>query len=149
MAQKDQEEVIARAEVVITYVPVRDEIAFQTFLPSLHGKDTYEIRPNASLDPVDEAKRATSLADGRKTVVLVPGRRFDATGTRHGKGAGWYDRFLSAIPASWVRIGFCTDEQFSPAPLIRESWDEPMDYVVVVADGIPTCYTTHARPAML
>lgn len=138
-------ELVTHAQVLITYIPVRNEIDPLPLLPSIEGKDTYVIQPNATLDPYEEARQAITLADGRETVIVVPGTRFDAAGTRHGKGAGWYDRFLSAVPASWARIGFCTTDQFSIESLTRQSWDEPMDYVVVVAEGKTTYYTTHAR----
>lgn len=144
------DKLLEHIDLIVTYVPVRSEVDFSTILPSLEGKDTYEIKPDAALDPFTEARRALSVAHGRSTAILVPGRRFDATGTRHGKGAGWYDRFLATVPSSWIRIGFCTDEQFSSEPLVRESWDEPMDYLVVVPpQGSPSFYTTHARPGML
>lgn len=152
MAQEAKEEVatlVARFPACITYVPVTGEVDFTEFL-SLEGKTLYEIAPRRELDPLLEAERASEEARGKDAVVLVPGRQFDATGTRHGKGAGWYDRFLAVIPSSWVRIGFCTEYQFSIEPLVRQSWDEPMDYVFVVSEGSsPVFYTTHARPAML
>ena len=144
------EELLENIDVLITYVPVRAEVNFIDVLPTLTKKDTYTIEPDASLDPVEEAKRAMIVATNRKTAILVPGRHFDATGTRHGKGAGWYDRFLAVVPASWIRVGFCMSEQFSSEPLIRQSWDEPMDYLIVVPnDGSPSFYTTSARPDML
>ncbi|MEK7510851.1 MAG: 5-formyltetrahydrofolate cyclo-ligase [Patescibacteria group bacterium] len=132
---------------VISYVPVRAEIDFKNLLPSLERKEMYEIRPDATLDPNDEARRAMIIGGDWPTVVLIPGRRFDATGTRHGKGVGWYDRFLAAVPAAWVRIGFCFEDQFSSEALVRESWDEPMDYVVVVprTGEDPVLYETRAR----
>lgn len=68
----------------------------------------------------------------RKTIILLPGRRFDARGTRHGQGGGWYDRILSSVPKEWTRIGFCFERQFSKDPLPREAWDQAMDLVVVV-----------------
>ena len=109
--------------------------------------DLYEIQPRASLDPTKEVARATEIAQKRMVAILVPGRRFDTTGTRHGKGAGWYDRFLEQVPPSWTRIGFCFDDQFSKEPLARQPWDEPMDYVVVVprSDGAPVLHETEAR----
>lgn len=152
MAQEAKKEVaalIARFPACVAYIPVQGEVDFTQFL-SLEGKVLYEVQPRRELDPLCEAREAIRHTQGKETVVLVPGRRFDTTGTRHGKGAGWYDRFLAAVPASWIRIGFCTDAQFSTEPLVRESWDEPMDYLVVVpTEGAPRFYTTDARPAML
>lgn len=147
MAQEGKEIIqalIERFPVCITYVPVGAEVDFHTLCTT---KSTYEIQPDPACNPTVEVSRAMGLADDQPVAVLVPGRAFDATGTRHGKGAGWYDRFLSQTPPSWVRVGFCFDDQFASEPLVRESWDEPMDYVVVVPRGgaTPLLYETCAR----
>jgi len=122
-------------------------VDFYTFCTIPETTTIYEIKPDTSLDPREVVAHAIETVQGRIAAILIPGRRFDASGTRHGKGAGWYDRFLAQVPASWTRIGFCFDDQFSDEPLVRESWDEPMDYVVVVPrDGRdPVLYTTGAR----
>ncbi|MBX9792941.1 MAG: hypothetical protein K2Y02_01440, partial [Burkholderiaceae bacterium] len=52
-------------------------------------------------------------------------------GTRHGKGGGWYDRFLSKTPAKWLRIGVLNETRLSATLLTRESWDEPMDFLAL------------------
>lgn len=70
----------------------------------------------------------------------MPGRAFDASGTRHGQGGGWYDRFLAEVPKEWLRIGFCYERQFSEEPLKREAWDQAMDAVVVVGNGMVRVY---------
>ena len=63
--------------------------------------------------------------------IFVPGTHFDASGTRIGRGGGWYDRFLAAVPKTWVRIGVTDIAYFSGMPLPRASHDEPVDFVVV------------------
>lgn len=150
MAQEGKEVIqalIERFPVCITYVPVGAEVDFRTICSIPESTDTYEIQSDPTLDPKNETANATDLAKERPTAILVPGRVFDATGTRHGKGAGWYDRFLSQAPSSWTRIGFCFNDQFASEPLIRESWDEPMDYIVVIArtSRTPSLYETKAR----
>lgn len=119
-------------QVFITYVPLRGEVDFSTPVPLPKGTVAYTIPPRASLDPLEEATRITSMIGTTPTAILIPGRRFDMSGTRHGQGGGWYDRFLAEAPRKWLRIGFCFEEQVSPTPLKRESWDQAMDYVVVV-----------------
>lgn len=42
-------------------------------------------------------------------VVLVPGRVFDRSGTRIGKGAGMYDRLLANIPLGMTTVGVTVD----------------------------------------
>jgi 5-formyltetrahydrofolate cyclo-ligase len=127
-------DILAACPVWVTYVPLRAEVAFRDFVSPPESTDIYEIAPRASLDPFEEAGKAAALAGGRTACVLMPGRAFDAYGTRLGQGGGWYDRFLSAAPKEWTRIGFCAKERFSDARLPRESWDEPVDYVCA-ADG--------------
>ena len=111
------------------------------------SKILYTIQPIATLIPADEAAAAQVVVSRRPAFIFVPGRAFDGTGTRHGKGAGWYDRFLGVVPQEWLRIGICYTEQFSSESLIRESWDEPMDFICVAGkySGETTCYETFAR----
>ena len=132
---------------VITYVPLRTEVPFRNFVTLPEGAVIHEIPPRAALDPMEEAAAAVAAAAGKKTCILLPGRRFDAAGTRFGQGGGWYDRFLSRVPAEWVRIGFCFARQFSAEPLLREPWDQVMDYVCVVDEtsGAFSVHETHAR----
>jgi 5-formyltetrahydrofolate cyclo-ligase len=47
-------------------------------------------------------------------VVLVPGLAFDEAGRRLGRGGGFYDRFLSQIPARVRRIGLAMEAQVLP-----------------------------------
>jgi 5-formyltetrahydrofolate cyclo-ligase len=62
-------------------------------------------------------------------LILVPGLAFTADGSRLGRGAGFYDRFLSAIPATTVKIGVCFEfQRVSEIP--QESHDVKMDAVV-------------------
>ena len=124
-------DILRRYSSGISYVPVHEEPNPLKLFPELATKIVHTIQPVPSLIPADEANRALKLVQG-SAFILIPGRTFDARGTRHGKGAGWYDRFLSTVPADWLRVGFCYNEQFSKEPLTRQEWDEPMDYVCAV-----------------
>ena len=62
-------------------------------------------------------------------LIVVPGLAFTAEGSRLGRGAGFYDRFLSTIPATTVKIGVCFEfQRVSEIP--QESHDVKMDAVV-------------------
>ncbi len=127
----------------ITYTPLKTEVDASRFV-ELTGAVSYAIAPRASLDPAAEALAALSAIGSRPAAILIPGRRFDKSGTRHGQGGGWYDRFLARVPDSWLRVGFCFTDQFSPTLLTRNAWDQPMDYVCVVdrASGTLTLYSS-------
>jgi len=133
---KNSEEELAAAlraaDVVISYAPLSDEPDAETFL-SRHGFLGEVIRT-----PTDKDSSAQEFAEllarnhGNKNVcVLVPGRKFDREGTRHGRGGGWYDRFLSAIPKNWTKIGLALPHHVSSEKLERKEWDHPMDYILV------------------
>ena len=131
-------EVLNSCSFYVNYSPLPDEVT----PPSL--PNSYIIPPRASLDPYEEAKKAVEAAAGKSVCVLVPGTQFDASGTRHGRGGGWYDRFLATVPKAWVRVGLCYEHQFSESPLVRNEWDEPVDFVYV-AKGDPALIKTDAR----
>lgn len=114
---------------LISYVPLRTEVSVERFVST---PSAYTIQPRPTLDPKEEALTVLKVTGNTPTSVLMPGRRFDTSGTRHGQGGGWYDRFLARVPSEWLRIGFCYSDQLSPTPLIRKEWDQPMDYVCVV-----------------
>jgi 5-formyltetrahydrofolate cyclo-ligase len=62
-------------------------------------------------------------------LIVVPGLAFTAEGSRLGRGAGFYDRFLSTIPATTVKIGVCFKFQ-RVSDLPQEPHDVKMDAVV-------------------
>jgi 5-formyltetrahydrofolate cyclo-ligase len=136
---------IAQYQALVTYVPLRSEVPFVKKVTLPQEVLKYEIAPRASLDPEHEALRVTERFGTRNTAILIPGRTFDAYGTRHGQGGGWYDRFLSNVPATWTRIGFCFEDQFSTIALERNTWDEPMDMVCVCARADDTIIGLHAN----
>lgn len=63
----------------------------------------YNIPEPRTFSPVME----TSDLD----MVIVPGVAFDRTNHRIGRGGGYYDRFLSALPASVFSVGLAYDFQ--------------------------------------
>ena len=84
-------------------------------------------------------------ADG--VCVFVPGTRFDASGTRIGRGGGWYDRFLASVPKGWTRVGITDAERFSETPLPRAPHDEPVDFMFIRTDENWKTVETRGRTA--
>jgi 5-formyltetrahydrofolate cyclo-ligase len=62
-------------------------------------------------------------------LIVVPGLAFTAEGSRLGRGAGFYDRFLSKIPKTTFKIGVCFEFQLA-SEIPQESHDVKMDAVV-------------------
>lgn len=91
----------------------------------------YMVPQHKTLDPFLIADTLKEKHRNTTLVIFCPGRVFDSTGTRHGRGGGWYDRFLSRTPKHWIRVGVLFESQLSPTPLIRQAWDEPMDYLFI------------------
>lgn len=118
----------------ITYVPLKHEVPILDYLTLPPEAVEYKITPRASLDPREEAETARLKTRDLRVAILLPGKLFDEAGTRHGQGGGWYDRFLTYVPKNWLRVGLCYPNQFSNEPIVREPWDQPMDYVCI-ADG--------------
>lgn len=119
------------ATYLISYTPLRGEVDAESLSKGfiLPKRLTLPSRPSA--DPIIEAQKVKTIIGIEPALLYIPGRRFDATGTRQGQGGGWYDRFLAEVPRAWLRVGLCFEEQLSPTPLKRETWDQAMDYVVV------------------
>jgi 5-formyltetrahydrofolate cyclo-ligase len=62
-------------------------------------------------------------------LIAVPGLAFTGKGGRLGRGAGFYDRFLSMVPLTTIKIGVCFEfQRLSAIP--HESHDIQMDAVV-------------------
>lgn len=128
-------------EFFIYYQPLRSEVPLPAKLPR-HADTHYTIPARASLDPYTEAKEVQYRARSRPTCIFLPGRRFDRSGTRHGQGGGWYDRFLSEVPETWVRVGMCFSHQLEER-LVRNAWDMPVDMLYVVSKDLTSCKLIH------
>ncbi len=63
------------------------------------------------------------------SLVLVPGLAFTATGSRLGKGKGYYDRLLAGIPPRVLTIGVCFAQQLLGHIPVSEH-DKPVSLVI-------------------
>jgi 5-formyltetrahydrofolate cyclo-ligase len=62
-------------------------------------------------------------------LIVVPGLAFTTQGNRLGRGAGFYDRYLTSIPETTLKVGVCFEFQRIPEIPV-EPHDVKMDVVV-------------------
>ena len=105
------------------------------YLPSIQGEDlvvkryagTSNLTPGQSFsipEPTGEPISDLSTI----TLVIVPGRAFDAQGNRMGRGRGFYDRLLSQLPHA-IKAGVSFDCQKLPSVSV-DAGDIKMDFVI-------------------
>ena len=75
------------------------------------------------LEPPNDGRKATYDLD----LLIVPGLGFDKEGNRLGRGAGYYDRFISKTNA--YLIGICFKEQILDL-IPMEKWDKKMNELI-------------------
>lgn len=136
LAQLEQHPDFVKAERVMLYSALPDEVQTQAFLekwhlkkqiilptvvgddiiPVAYGKDTsFAVGDFNILEPQNEPYK------GDFDLIIVPGIAFDRKGNRLGRGRGYYDRFLCQH-LDVKRIGICFDFQ-----LLEEIPTEPFD----------------------
>ena len=136
LAKLEQHPDFVKAEKVMLYSALPDEVQTQAFLEKWHLKKKI-ILPTVVGDdiiPVEYAQD-TDFAVGDFNIlepqndpyrgdfdlIIVPGVAFDRMGNRIGRGRGYYDRFLCQH-LEVKRIGICFDFQ-----LVNEVPTEPLD----------------------
>lgn len=87
--------------------------------------------PKGMLQPVADQSRQLKIVEGSKLICLVPGLAFDRNGSRLGRGAGMYDRFLLYLrsEAKPIVAGIGWSMQLVDS-VISEQHDQLMDYFV-------------------
>ena len=91
--------------------------SLDTLTPSRFGI----LEPDPSLDPIVPMEEID--------LVVLPGVGFDPRGNRLGQGGGYFDRFLSRLPAKVPRIGLAFDRQILER-IPTDSHDQPVDLVL-------------------
>ena len=145
LAKLEQHPDFAKAEKVMLYSALPDEVQTQAFLEKWHLKKQI-ILPTVVGDdiiPVEYAQETTfAVGDfnilepqnepytGDFDLIIVPGVAFDRQGNRLGRGKGYYDRFLSQH-LDVKRIGICFDFQLVEA-IPTEPFDIRMNEVISI-----------------
>ena len=145
LAKLEQHPDFAKAEIVMLYSALPDEVQTQAFLEKWHlkkkiilptvvgddiipveyGKDTaFAVGDFNILEPQNEPYQ------GDFDLIIVPGVAFDRKGNRLGRGRGYYDRFLCQH-LDVKRIGICFDFQLVDE-VPAESFDIRMDEVLTL-----------------
>ncbi len=88
--------------------------------------------------PMDAQPRCTL---GEVGVILVPGLAFGRNGARLGRGAGFYDRFLSAHPHA-LRAGIAFSDQVLDS-LPEDPHDQRMD--ILLTDAGMICMNSYGE----
>lgn len=146
LEQVEQEEHFQKAQVVLAYWSMEDEVFTHDFvckwakektllLPCVRGNEL-DIRYFDGRDklcpgegfaiPEPIGQLFTEL--DRIDVVLVPGVAFDSSGNRLGRGKGYYDRILRQTKKAY-KIGICFDFQLLEQVPV-ENHDVVMDRVL-------------------
>jgi 5-formyltetrahydrofolate cyclo-ligase len=113
-------------------------VALPRIDPATRAMDGFWIDPAQALStnrwgiPEPEPDPARCAEPAQLALILVPGLAFDARGSRLGRAAGYYDRFLHRAGHGPLRIGlFYSLQQLPEIP--TEPWDEPLDLVATDA----------------
>lgn len=137
------------AENIMFYHALPDELPTRAFLDTFGNTKRFFLPRVNGLDleilPYDRTRMHLGAfhieePDGDDTVsvdqidlIVVPGVAFDRSGSRVGRGKGYYDRLLSRSRATTV--GVCFDFQLYDS-FETEEHDIPVHFVI--ADGQPT-----------
>jgi 5-formyltetrahydrofolate cyclo-ligase len=79
-------------------------------------------------EPASSKERLVEPSD--LDLVVVPGVAFDRQNFRLGRGAGFYDRFLSRLPSTTHTVGFAYDLQMVDALPGLMPHDRPVSQVI-------------------
>ena len=143
LAKLEQHPDFVKAEKVMLYSALPDEVQTQAFLEKWHLKKQIilptvvgdDIIPVAFIADTNFAVGDFNILEpqnepytGDFDLIIVPGVAFDYMGNRLGRGRGYYDRFLCQH-LDVKRIGICFDFQMVDE-VPAEPFDIRMDEVI-------------------
>ena len=135
--------------IVVLYLPLPDEVDVTSVMESAHRTFAVTRTPShgsLTLHPADSPLErhpygfeqpvagAPLVEPNDVGVVLVPGLAFDRRGGRLGRGGGYYDRFLPALPPWAPRVGVVSERLVVQA-LPTDPHDVPMTHLAT-EDGV-------------
>lgn len=134
------------AQVVAAYAALPGEPDLQPFdwlpdrrllLPRVAGEhlvfhdvnDPAQLASGAFGVPEPDPAKCPEADPATAGIIFVPGLAFTADGHRLGRGRGYYDRLLAALPPTVLRVGVCFPGQIVDR-IPREEHDEMVDFVL-------------------
>ena len=159
-AQLAAEPLPAGARRIFAYSPLPDECDCWPLLEALEASSKTIFLPIVRGDDMDFYPLSRPLIPGAfgimepprtgqpampvvGDIMLVPGMAFDTQGNRLGRGAGYYDRYLSAHPGATL-VGICP-----PGRLIKGLPTEPHDirmHHLIAPTGQPGVFSLRKCP---
>lgn len=101
------------------------------------GQSRFEAAAVGSLDELrpgvygisEPPPSAAAVDPSELDLVIVPALAFDVSGNRLGRGGGYYDRFLAALPPHAVTVGLTFEAALWPRVPV-EAHDVPVQWIV-------------------
>jgi len=109
-------------------LPVVEKIQRKLIPTLISSMEDLHTGTHGIFEPHLDPDKTVALKD--LDVVVVPGLAFDRQNNRLGRGAGYYDRFLSLLPETTATIGLAFDFQLHPNSLPIQAHDMRLQQII-------------------